>query len=204
MLGSIISYIYSVFGYCGHQPQSIQESISNLSSRDRESLLDMHLSGVGVVGFSSSLEDGQDNVAIDRNDEGHDVESDLAEMESVLQQCRASLEKFETKERFVGIRIQRYRGLLQRRNDRNSQLGINMSLNNDEKHNNFVESCNIAQDKQLQSEITLESVETVHKNLIAQIEVLRRRIQDLDEKKRSYIDMANECKDFVLAAADAC
>lgn len=204
MLGSIISYIYSVFGYFGHQPQSLQESISNLSSRDRESLLDVHLSGVGGVGFGSSLEDGQDNVAIDRNDEGHDVESDLAELESVLQQCRASLEKFETKERFVGIRIQRYRGLLQRRNDRNSQLGINMSLNNDEEHNNFIESCNIAQDKQLQSEITLESVETVHKNLIAQIEVLRRRIQDLDEKKRSYIDMADECKDFVLAAADAC
>lgn len=204
MLGSIISYIYSVFGYFGHQPQSLQESISNLSSRDRESLLDVHLSGVGGVGFGSSLEDGQDNVAIDRNDEGHDVESDLAELESVLQQCRASLEKFETKERFVGIRIQRYRGLLQRRNDRNSQLGINMSLNNDEEHNNFIESYNIAQDKQLQSEITLESVETVHKNLIAQIEVLRRRIQDLDEKKRSYIDMADEYKDFVLAAADAC
>eukprot|EP00956_Cyclotella_meneghiniana_P022736 scaffold43354_cov73-Cyclotella_meneghiniana.AAC.6 len=216
MLGSIISYVYSIFRYAYNaidgRPQSLQESISNLSSRDRASLLcdvtdslHWHLSGVGDVGLGSSLEDGQDNVVIDTTDKGHDVESDLAELESVLEQCRASLEKFETKERFVGIRIQRYRGLLQRRNDRDSQLAINMSSNNDEEHNGFIESRNFVHDKQLQNEITLESVETVHKNLIAQIEVLRRRIQDLEEKKKSCIDMSNECKEFVLAAAvDAC
>ena len=208
MISSLISYIYSLFTSYAYsllgQQQSISTSISNLSTRDRDSLLcevsdclHWHLSGVGDVGLGSSLEDG--------NTSSDGIESDLDELDAVLDQCRTSLEKFEKKERFVSIRIQRYRGLL---DQRSSNYQIDSDISNDSDQFQLVESgsenqTQSIQEKYSQDELALQSVEQVHMNLIAEIEVLRRRICDLEEKQRSYVAMREECTEFVLAAADA-
>lgn len=202
MITSLISYIYSLFTRSLYsiigQRQSIIASISNLSTRDRESLLcevsdclHWHLSGVGDVGLSSSLEDGHANREY--------CDSGLAELESLLDQCRKSLEKFESRERFMSVRIQRYRGQLDKRRDK-CEIIKDMS---DSDHIQLVESViqiESTKDKYNRDVQALQSVEQMHKNLIAEIEVLRRRIRDLDEKKSDLIDITEECQEFVLAA----
>lgn len=210
MIGSLISYVYSIFNHYAYtllgQRQPLSASISNLSTRDRESLLcdvsnslHWHLSGVGDVGLGSSLEDGKGGEP--SIDEG--VASAIAELETALDQCRLSLVKFEQKERFMSMRIQKYRMLIDQRNERANQDTV--GLDEDLEHDNFVKSENQVRssaDKWDKDEMTLQSVEQVHKNIIADMEVLRRRIRELEEKKEIYLGLREECRDFVLAAAD--
>ena len=170
--------------------------------------LHWHLSGVGDVGLGSSLEDVSEENHRDRNASDDGVERGLTELDAVLEQCRESLEKYETKERFVGVRIQRYRELLAKARDTHDGIVINMTCNDLDEYDHSVASEGQKQPRQKQcqrDEIALQSVEELHKGIIAEIEVLRRRIRDLEEKKRSYIDMREECREFVLAAAvDGC
>jgi hypothetical protein len=166
--------------------------------------VDWHLSGVGDVGLGSTFEDGGEIVV--QNDDGSAAESGLVELESILKQCRESLLKFESKERFVGIRIQRYRELLERRRECCRDT-IEKTMSDSEQDQLFVNSESQVQTKQKynEEERTLRSVEKVHKNLIAEMEVLRRRISDLEEKRLNCIRMREECREFVLAAAvDGC
>jgi hypothetical protein len=158
-----------------------------------------HLSGVGDVGLGSSLEDGKGGEP--SIDEG--VASAIAELETALDQCRLSLVKFEQKERFMSMRIQKYRMLIDQRNERANQDTV--GLDEDLEHDNFVKSENQVRssaDKWDKDEMTLQSVEQIHKNIIADMEVLRRRIRELEEKKEIYLGLREECRDFVLAAAD--
>ncbi|KAL3774445.1 hypothetical protein ACHAWO_004512 [Cyclotella atomus] len=229
MIGSLISYVYSIFNHYAYtllgQRQPLSASISNLSTRDRESLLCevsnslyWHLSGVGDVGLGSSLEDGKGGepsvdegvasaiaeleTALDQCRLSLGVASAIAELETALDQCRLSLVKFEQKERFVSMRIQKYRMMIDQRNERANQDTV--GLDEDLEHDNFVKSENQVRssaDKWDKDEMTLQSVEQVHKNIIADMEVLRRRIRELEEKKEIYLGLREECRDFVLAAA---
>jgi hypothetical protein len=155
---------------------------------------------VGDVGLGSSLEDGVSGGAgeISRDD---GVASAMAQLNTALDQCRLSLVKFEQRERFVSMRIQKYRMMLdRRRNERTNQDDVDLDLECDE----FIESGNQSQsttERNKKDEMALQSVEKVHKNLIAEIEVLRRRLRELEEKKDDYIGLREECRDFVLAAA---
>ena len=210
MIGSIISYIHSIltryaYSIIPHR-HSIGESISGLSARDRQALLcdvsdclHWHLTGVGDVGLGSSIEDDDEN-AIHKE---KSFESGLNELETLLQQSRASLNVFGERERFVGLRIQRYRELLERRN--NTQCEVAIEIAPDKSEHEYVVTPKIStqskQEQYAQDEMTLQSVEQLHKNIIAEVEVLRRRITDLEEKKHQYVHMREACEEFVLVAA---
>ena len=51
----------------------------------------------------------------DENFNENEVESALADLDAAFAQCKASLETFDKKERFLGVRINRYRQLMERR-----------------------------------------------------------------------------------------
>eukprot|EP00581_Thalassiosira_minuscula_P000895 CAMPEP_0183743894 /NCGR_PEP_ID=MMETSP0737-20130205/65452_1 /TAXON_ID=385413 /ORGANISM="Thalassiosira miniscula, Strain CCMP1093" /LENGTH=344 /DNA_ID=CAMNT_0025979523 /DNA_START=101 /DNA_END=1136 /DNA_ORIENTATION=+ len=87
-------------GQQSQQSQFQSSSIANLSSRDRESLIH--------------------DIATEINDQ--DVESSLVHLEHTLDQCHVSLVEFEKKERFVGLRLERYKGLMWRREERMAEL----------------------------------------------------------------------------------
>ncbi|KAL7527330.1 hypothetical protein ACHAWF_002138 [Thalassiosira exigua] len=97
----LLSSIHSALShYVPVEWQPFQSSVAQLSTRDRASL-------VGDVAMG-----------LDR--EG--VESTLEELDATLAECRASLESFERKERFLHVRLDRYRTLMGRREERMSDL----------------------------------------------------------------------------------
>mmetsp|Transcript_6969 Transcript_6969/g.15386 ORF Transcript_6969/g.15386 Transcript_6969/m.15386 type:complete len:238 (-) Transcript_6969:170-883(-) len=209
-------------GQQSQQSQFQSSSIANLSSRDRESLIH--------------------DIATEINDQ--DVESSLVHLEHTLDQCHVSLVEFEKKERFVGLRLERYKGLMWRREERMKELmeKIQQQNNGQQKqrssspssfsslHENDTRSFlneddNIINDETdlennaLQTQTTLKQqlttlqtkhaidtqsllgVEGLHKNLIVQIEVLRRRIRELETKQEDIARKKEECRDFLIAAS---
>jgi len=212
-------------GQQSQQSQFQSSSIANLSSRDRESLIH--------------------DIATEINDQ--DVESSLVHLEHTLDQCHVSLVEFEKKERFVGLRLERYKGLMWRREERMKELMEKIqqqnnggkqrssspssfsSLHENDTRSFLNEDTNIIDDdetdlenntvqtqpskKKLQQQLTtlqtkhaidtqsLLGVEGLHKNLIVQIEVLRRRIRELETKQDDIARRKEECRDFLIAAS---
>ena len=50
-------------------------------------------------------------------------------------------------------------------------------------------------------EANLQSVVELHKSIIAEIETLRRRVEDLTEKRDDIVKKMDECRDFIIDAA---
>lgn len=175
-----------------------------MSSRDLDSLL---------IEVSECLRETSDDLQVssveDNNSESIPAnsnylgdrggESGIAELEAVLEQYRESLRKFEAKERFVSARMRRYRGLMEQLSkhaDLNSELGqMNEIDTEDQMHSR--------QDQYFRDSTMLRSVEKVHKDIIAETEILRRRIKELEEKRYNYMQMREECQEFVVAVATA-
>lgn len=195
-MSSLLSSIYSVLSsYNAAERQRLESSVANLSSRDRESL-------------------AQD-VALELDHE--QVESSLADLETTLAESKTSLEKFEKKERFLGLRLGRYRELMDRREDHMNNLMERMQQTNSngellsDNDEDDVENTNLdhlreqietLEAKHAADQISLRSVEDCHKDIIVQIEELRRNIRDLEEKQESIGKQRDECRDFLVAAAE--
>ena len=197
-----LSSISSILHYSPIGLQPFESSVANLSTRDRESLVH--------------------DIALEIDHE--DVESSLAGLEVTLSECKTSLEAFEKKERFVGVRINRYRMLMDRREERmrelmddrsqqqsshsNNKTDDSSSENEDDDDlenknlHNLREQLDTLQAKHTIDQKRLQSVEELHKIFIVQIEILRRRINDLEEKQENIMVKRDECQDFLIAAAE--
>lgn len=167
--------------------------MANLSSRDRETL-------------------AQD-VALEINNE--EVESSLADLEGTLRESKASLEVFERKERFLGVRIDRYRVLMDKRvrslmdklhqTNRNNDDDLTSSYDEDDDddlENKNSDNMREQLDTLLTDQKSLSSVEELHKEIIMQIEVSRRNIHELEEKQDDIMKKRDECRDFLVVAAE--
>mmetsp|Transcript_7134 Transcript_7134/g.15461 ORF Transcript_7134/g.15461 Transcript_7134/m.15461 type:complete len:220 (+) Transcript_7134:39-698(+) len=199
VFSSMHSVLYSPVSVTGQSASRIIESstIANLSTHDRESLVQ--------------------DIASEINHE--EVESSLADLDIILSQCKTSLEAFEKKERFVSLRIDRYRMLMTRREERMLELtdksarshhddedDANHDHVDDDLENrnvqNFREQLNSLQATHVVDQKRLQGVGDLHKGFIAQIEVLRRRVDDLEEKQEDIMVKRGECEDFLVAAAE--
>lgn len=148
--------------------------------------------------------------------DNEELETTLSELEGSLAGCRTTLEAFEKKERFVGVRIGRYRTLMEKREVhicdlmkriQQSQLTIaNKEEGYDDLENKSLDSLRdelaSLQSKHTADQAALRSVEDLHKDILVQIEIFRRRIVDLEEKQQDILSKRDECRDFLIAASD--
>ena len=195
-MSSLLSSLISSYNAIGQQQHPIESSVANLSSRDRETL-------------------AQD-VALEINNE--EVESSLADLEGTLRESKASLEVFERKERFLGVRIDRYRVLMDKREEhmrslmdklhqtnRNNDDDLTSSYDehdDDDLENKNSDNMREQLDTLLTDQKSLSSVEELHKEIIMQIEVSRRNIHELEEKQDDIMKKRDECRDFLVVAAE--
>ena len=148
----------------------------------------------------------------------YEIELSLAETESALVNTATSLVDHERRERFIGERIAYYRTLLQRRKDVIEQnLETTDSSNRSEDDNDEDLECShlspnsrktqhdewlaALRTRHMTDEANLQSVVELHKSIIAEIETLRRRVEDLTEKRDDIVKQMDECRDFIIDAA---
>lgn len=172
----IVSSIYSIFSL--HIPVAREPSHSSVTN---------------------SL-DSADLDFLDRNTGEEDGESSLlAENEkTMLAECKSSLEEYYKRERFLGLRIDRYHKLIDQRKDI-----LRMHTNSaDDVENNLLDFSDIQQTKLDEDELCLQSVTDLRHDIIAQMELLRRRIFDIESKMEDIGTKRKECQDMLIAAAD--
>eukprot|EP00584_Thalassiosira_punctigera_P027831 CAMPEP_0172577740 /NCGR_PEP_ID=MMETSP1067-20121228/138384_1 /TAXON_ID=265564 ORGANISM="Thalassiosira punctigera, Strain Tpunct2005C2" /NCGR_SAMPLE_ID=MMETSP1067 /ASSEMBLY_ACC=CAM_ASM_000444 /LENGTH=203 /DNA_ID=CAMNT_0013370431 /DNA_START=64 /DNA_END=675 /DNA_ORIENTATION=+ len=182
-LPSVHSVLYSPLARSQFESSA---AVANMSSLDRESLVH----------------------EIVRELDREEAESGLAGLEGVIDQCRSSLESFERKERFVGVRLGRYRALMARKDARVGELtertrsSRRRSDEEDLEDNGTSDRLDELRAAHDADRERLRSVEELHKNFIAEVEVLRRRIGELEEKRKDMMAKREECRDFLVAAAE--
>jgi len=180
IFSSIYSFISSQSPIGGQQPY--QTEVANLSTRDRDTL-------VNEIANSVNHEE---------------VEGSLSELEITLAECNSSLEQFDKKERFLGVRINSYKKLMQQRETLMATLQSTTNTNDetDELESKRRDQLNTLRTKHAADEKSLQSVVELHKEIISEIESLRRRIADLIEKRDSILQSREQCNDFLMAAEE--
>ncbi len=99
---------------------NLNPSSSNNNSRDRESLARdvayslKHIPTSTTQAQQQELIDGAGTASIEDGNIDH-LETTLQELEQTLATCEVSLKEFESKERFLYVRIERYRELIRKR-----------------------------------------------------------------------------------------
>lgn len=189
-MSSFFSSLYSfISSYGPVSEQPFQAASANLSSRDRDALVQ--------------------DVATQMNHE--EVESTLAELEVTLDECKKSLEEFERKLRFLGVRIDKYKSMMHQREGLMQNLmqqttGDNTSTNEDDLENkkldNMKEQLDSLRKKHETEQKMLQDVVDLRLEIVAQMELSRRRISDLEGKRDDIQKKREECSDFMAAAAE--
>ena len=218
MFSSIFPSVYSIFSSYNERP--LESSVAKMKTEDRESLAHDVASGMRTIPSppAASVSAGENDVEEDVDTNTHsdlahhatdddEVESSLAELNVALDQCRTSLASFEKKERFLGIRIARYRQLMEQREHHIHELRLKCHNEEDddfenkndldvEKHSSSLQS------KHERDRESLRSVEGMHRDMIAETELLRRRIDDLEEKQQEILEKREECREFLIATSE--
>lgn len=217
---------------------------NSLSDRDRESLAqDVAYSLKHIPATSSQQsqqqEEQQTTADISVEDGNDDLERALEELETVLSACELSLQQFEKKERFLYVRIGRYREMIEgqacyieklEQDEQEQQEQVVDSDTNeiaaaisedkddeeDNKHAVDMENDNNAiknskeqeqkiskvKKKHTQDEQKLQEVENIHASIITQIELLKRRIGELEDKKQDILEKREDCHQFLMQVAE--
>ena len=180
IFSSIYSFISSYSPVGGQQPY--QSEVANLSTRDRDT-------SVNEIAHKINHEE---------------IEGSLAELEITLAECNSSLEQFDKKERFLGVRINSYRKLMAQRENLMATFQSTTNTNNetDELESKRMDQLNTFQAKHAADEKSLQSVVELHKEIISEIESLRRRIIDLEQKRNQILKNREQCNDFLMASEE--
>lgn len=127
-------------------------------------------------------------------------ESTLKDEKTLLAECKSSLTEYYNRERFLGIRIERYRKLIDQRRDSIMIRHVN-SVDEHDLENRHSDSLDGLQRKLDTDQSCLQSVIELHKDIVAQIEILRRRIDDIEYKMNDIDVKRKECQEIWIAAA---
>ena len=218
---------------------------NSLSDRDRESLAqDVAYSLKHIPATSSQQtqqelqqEEQQTTTDLSVEDGNDDLETALEELETVLSACELSLKKFEKKERFLYVRIGRYREMIEGQacyiekleqdeqeqqkqldSDTKEEEAAAVSENKDEEEDKHVvdmendnntinnkereQKISEVKKKHTQDEQKLQEVEKIHASIITQIELLKRRIGELEDKKQDIFLKREDCHQFLMQVAE--
>ena len=225
-------------------PTSILHSISSFlsrrynlnatpSDRDRESLAHDVAYGLKHIPTASShsqthQQQQHDYVVGSVEDGNYELETTLEELEQTLDQCELSLHNFEKKERFLFVRIEKYRKMIREQecyiietqekerqrqeknkttvndddSDKNEAADAQNYVENNDNKNPTEEKLAQLNNKHKQDQTNIQDVETINADIIAQIETLKRRIIELADKKQDILKKREECHDFLLEVAE--
>lgn len=217
---------------------------NSLSDRDRESLAQdvayslKHIPATSSQQTQQLQQEEQQTTTTDLSveDGNDDLETTLEELETVLSSCELSLQQFEKKERFLYVRIGRYREMIegqacciekleqdeqeqQEQGDIKEEEAAAVSEDKDDeeddKHaadmendnntiNNKEQEQKISEvkKKHTQDEQKLQEVEKIHASIITQIELLKRRIGELEDKKQDIFLKREDCHQFLMQVAE--
>lgn len=134
--------------------------------------------------------------SVTRNHMAHQVEDVLderpvlAQLEETIESTTEKLEKMEESERFLFTRISKYRTMLAEEE---------MRVHNGEDISKEEKERLIKQNEKYQQQIY--DVMDIHKNILVNVELLRRKLKDLEEKKEDMLGKFEECEEFVVASA---
>ena len=114
----------------------------------------------------------------------------LIQLEETIESTTEKLKKMEESERFLFTRISKYRTMLAEEV---------MRVHNGENISNEEKERLIRQNEKYQQQIC--DVIDVHKNILVNVELLRRKLKDLEDKKEDMLGKFEECEEFVVASA---
>ena len=120
---------------------------------------------------------------------------------TLLAECKMSLEEYYKRERFLGDRIERYRTLTDRRQNKIKSL-MHARKSGDDEENKHLVSLDVLRKKIDADELCLQSVIELHKDIIAEIEILRRKIDDIEFKMNDIDTKKIECQEMLIVAAN--
>ncbi len=88
--------------------------------------------------------------------------------------------------------------------DTNEEASASSQHNDVENNDNNSTKDKISQliHKLQQDQTNLQDVETIHADIIAQIETLKRRIIELEDKKHDILKKREECREFLVEVAE--
>ena len=217
---------------------------NNNNSQDRESLAREIAHSLKHIPAKSQQLNNESTITTVEDGIDNPLETTLEELDEALNSCELSLLQFEKRERFLYVRIERYRELIRgsreccvvagedekgiekegeevvsnndndveqiqqnedTKADKQEDIDTNEDVENDNKHNASKEpipSSPEFQQKLEQDQKSLQDVETIHADIIAQIETLKRRIIELAEKKQDILIKREECHEFLVEFAE--
>jgi chromosome segregation ATPase len=221
---------------------------NSLSDRDRESLAQdvayslKHIPATSQQQTQQLQQEEQQQTTTDLSveDGNDDLETALEELETVLSACELSLQQFEKKERFLYVRIGRYREMIEgqacyieklEQDEQEQQEQVDSDIKaaaaaaaavsedkddeEEDKHvvdmendnntiNNKEQEQKISEvkKKHTQDEQKLQEVEKIHASIIIQIELLKRRIGELEDKKQDIFLKREDCHQFLMQVAE--
>lgn len=128
----------------------------------------------------------------------HQIEKSLGDDRSIVKTLDEALNItggklriMEESEQFLGTRIRKYRKLLAEHQMRIN--GEEIGITNDEKERH------LKQQDQLQLKIC--DVIDTHKSILREVEILRRKINDLERKRDDLKSDHEQCEEFLIASA---
>lgn len=158
-------------------------------------------------------------------------QNELDEIDRELEHAKEQLEKFQSAEQFVGLRIYKYRRALDQQAQDLKQtkarlcetstitepLVVAINTNDDEENLSHVmppspddqgaidEQMEELERKMIKWEEDDEALARVvdrHREILANVETMRRTIHDLEHKRQEILYMTQECQDFLAASAE--
>jgi hypothetical protein len=127
----------------------------------------------------------------------HQIEENLddrtivEQLDETIGSTKLKLENMEESEQFLGTRIRRYRNMLAEHQIRLQEKGVIMNEVDRERH--------LKQQERYQLQIC--DVIDIHKNILIEVEILRRKLNCLEEKRNDLICKRDECEEFLVESA---
>jgi len=152
------------------------------------SLLRSSLSNESPLASSVRHLSSLDKLELAQDFEANDdeIKFTLTDLDDTLETCCESLSRVEEKERFLAMRIARYKSLMEER-------VLKMQCNDTQED---VENADTRLDALRAS---LSEVEKIHKDILVELEKLRRKVEHLEEQRDDVQAKRNECQDCMLA-----
>ena len=151
--------------------------------------------------LASSVRDRRELVQ-DAEQANDEVKLTLTDLEGALESCCESLSQVEEKERFLAVRIARYRSLME---ERERKMQSMVEEPNDTHPSEDVENTDSRHDldalraRHAKDSKCLIEVEKINKDILVELEKLRRRVEHLEEQRDDVQAKRNECQDCMLA-----
>lgn len=136
--------------------------------------------------------------ATSRQHLAHQIEETLQDrtlverLDDTIETTKEKLEKMEKSEQFLDTRIRKYRKMLAEQ-----QIRINRDDNDMDE---ATRQKQIEQQERYQLQIC--DVIDIHKNILAEVETLRRKLKDLETKRDKLLTNREECEEFLVASAE--